>query len=128
MTGLRINYGKSVLIPMGCGEEWIEDILVTLKCGVAKLPISYLGIPLGANPKKSSTWKPIIEKVEKRLAMWKTTTLSKVGRLTLIKAVLNNLPMYYLSLFRIPKNVAKRIIQLQRRFFWVKRMARREET
>ncbi|KAG6424338.1 hypothetical protein SASPL_114755 [Salvia splendens] len=63
-TWLRINYGKSVLIPIGCGQEWIEDILAALKCGVAKLPISYLGIPLGANPKKSATWKPIIEKAK----------------------------------------------------------------
>lgn len=63
-----------------------EETLATMKRGVANLPITYLGIPLGANPKKSHTWKPILEKVEKRFAMWKTTTLSKVGRLILIKA------------------------------------------
>lgn len=66
-------------------------------------------------------WNPAINKVEKRLALWKSKTLSKVGRLILIKSVLNNLPMYYLSLFRIPKQVARRIIQLQRRFFWRKK-------
>ena len=118
MTGLRINYGKYVLIPLGCENQLIEELLATIKCGLAKLPVTYLGISLGANPRKILTWKPIIEKVEKRLAIWKANTLSKAGRLVLIKSVLNNLPIYYLSLFKIPKNVAKCIIQMQRRFFW----------
>ena len=62
----------------------------------------------------------MIEKVERRLALWKAKTLSRASRLTLIKAVLNNLLMYYLSLFRIPKKVAMRLIQVQRNFFWSK--------
>lgn len=109
-----------MLIPLRCENEWIDDTLDTIKCRAAKLPTTYLGIPLGANPRKSSTWKSILDKVENRLAMWKAKTLSRAGRLVLIKAVLNNLPVYYLSLFRMPKKVANRIIQMQRRFFWGK--------
>lgn len=84
------------------------------------MPITYLGIPIGANLRKILTWKPVIDKVEKRLALWKLRSLSREGRLVLVKAALNNLSMYYLSLFRMPKNVARRIIHLQRRFFWGK--------
>ena len=36
----------------------------------------------------------------------------------LIKAVLSSLPVYYLSLFKMPKRVAKEINRLQRRFLW----------
>lgn len=36
----------------------------------------------------------------------------------LIKAVLNNLPIYYLGLFTIPKKVDSKIIKMQRNFFW----------
>ena len=72
----------------------------------------YLGIPLGANLKKASIWKPVVEKVEKKLALWKEKVLLRVRRLTLIMAVLNNLPMYYLSLFKILKKVALMLIQL----------------
>ena len=53
------------------------------------------------------------------LVLWKSKTLSRAGRLTLIKVMLNNLPMYYLNLIKIPKNVAKKIIQLQRNIFWL---------
>ena len=85
------------------------------------LPIRYLGIPLGANPSQVETWQPVLDKVRKKLSSWKLNILSKAGRVVLIKFVLNNLPMYYLGLFRMPKAVAKEIISIQRRFFWGKR-------
>ena len=43
---------------------------------------------------------------------------TRAERLILIKAVINNLPNYYLGLFKIPNSVPKKIIQLQRNFFW----------
>jgi hypothetical protein len=52
------------------------------------------------------------------LAGWIRFYLSKGGRLTLIKGTLSNLPTYYLSLFPIPKSVARRIEKLQRDFLW----------
>ena len=83
-----------------------------LKCKIQQLPITYLGISPGSNPKKVSTWKLIVEKVEKRLTLWKTNVLSRAGRLTLIKVVLNNLSLIYLSIFKIPKKVVVKLIQL----------------
>lgn len=53
-----------------------------------------------------------------KLASWKLKTLSKAGRLTLIKIVINSLPVYYMSLFRMPKTIALEIVKLQHRFFW----------
>ena len=44
--------------------------------------------------------------------------LAKVGRLTLILSILNSLPVYYLSLYRMPKGVISKIEQIQRRFLW----------
>lgn len=72
---------------------------------------------LGGNAKRKKFWEPIIQKIEKRLSLWKSKLISKVGRGQLIKSVLNNLPSYYLSLFKIPNCVGKRIISLGRRFF-----------
>ena len=85
---------------------------------IVSLPIMYLGIPLDANARKETTWKPILEKIEKRLAGWKTNLLSRARRLVLIKSVLNSLLMYYLNILKLPKKVAKKIVKLQRNFFW----------
>ena len=39
--------------------------------------------------------------------------------MTLIKSVLNSLPIYYLSLFKIPEGVAKEIDMIQSRLLGV---------
>ena len=118
MFGLTINYSKSAIIPIGCEEAWATEMARILRCKVMRLPVSYLDIPLGANLRKVATWKPMIEKIEKRLAVWKARTFSRTGKLVLIKSVLNNLLIYYLGLFKIPLAVVKKIISIQRNFFW----------
>jgi hypothetical protein len=53
------------------------------------------------------------------LVRWKRVSLSKGGRLTLIKSTISNLPTYYLSVFPIPVGVANLIDKLWRDFLWV---------
>ena len=85
---------------------------------MSELPLTYLGLPLGATFKKKTVWNSMVEKVEKRLAGWKRFYLSKGRRLTLIKSTLSSLPSYYLSLFPFPMSVARCIEKLQCDFLW----------
>ena len=87
-------------------------------CRIGVLPLSYLGMPLGASYKANAVWNPILEKMERRLSGWQKLYLSKGGRLTLLKSTLSSLPTYFLSLFTIPKSVANRLEKLQRDFVW----------
>ena len=81
-------------------------------------PLSYLGMPLGDNPKRVGFWNPIIEKITKRLEGWLKGCLSKRDKLTLIQSVLESLPIYYLSLFKMPILVCNKIEKIMRDFFW----------
>ena len=85
---------------------------------IGALPMSYLGMPLGAPFKSKAIWNSIVEKMERELAGWKSIYLSKGGRLTLLKSTLSSLPTNYLSLFTIPASVAQRIEKIQRNFLW----------
>ncbi|RVW19306.1 LINE-1 reverse transcriptase-like [Vitis vinifera] len=116
-SGLRINLAKSELIPVGDVEE-IEEMAVELGCRVGSLPNVYLGLPLGVPHKASSMWDGVEEKMRRRLALWKRQYISKGGRVTLIKSTLASMPIYQLSLFRMPKMVARRLEKLQRDFLW----------
>ena len=80
-----------------------------LECREGKLPISYLGLPLGASFKSSWVWDAVEERFKKRLTMWKRQYLSKGGRLTLIKSILSSLLIYFMSLFVIPRKVSSRL-------------------
>ena len=115
VLGLKINLGKSELVPVGVVHNF-DFLLNVLGCKQGSLPMKYLGLPLGANFKDKTIWNPILEKMKRKLAGWKRLYLSKGGRVTLIKSTLSNLPTYFLSLFPIPASVANQIEKLQRNF------------
>ena len=119
MSGLSLNYSKSCFISWNSADhDWAKDIARSVGCLHSTPPFTYLGFPLGAHMNTCSAWKPVVKKIENRLASWKAKILSRVGRLTLIKSVLNSLPVYYMSLFKMPKAIALKIVKLERRFFW----------
>ena len=117
VSGLRINLGKSEMVPVGEVHN-VEDLALILGCKVAPLPMKYLGLPLGAPFKAKSIWNPIIKRMEKHLVGWKRLYLSKGGKVTIIKSTLSSLPTYFLSLFPIPAGVAHRLEKIQRDFLW----------
>ena len=49
---------------------------------------------------------------------WNKRNISMAGRLTLIKAVLTTLPLFYLSFFKAPKTVINKLSSIQIQFLW----------
>jgi hypothetical protein len=98
--------------------DQVESLGDILGCGVATLPVKYLGLPLGASYKSIHIWNGVIDKIECRLASRKRLYLSKGGRVTLIKSTLANLHTYFLSLFPLSASVGACIEKLQRDFLW----------
>ena len=91
-------------------------------CKVETLPMSYLGMPLGASHNSPSIWNSILEKIEWKSVGWKRLYLSKGGHLMLLKSTLSSLLTYVLSLFTIPTHVTNKIEKLQKDFLWGDRM------
>ena len=106
LSGLKINLGKSEIFPIG-GRENVEALMVELGCIAGTLPTTYLGLLLGALHKSVGIWDPIEERFRRRLAIWKRQYISKGGRVTLIRSILSNIPIYLMSLFWIPSLVCK---------------------
>ena len=106
-TGLRINLDKSEILLVGRVEN-LETLALEAGCKVGKLP-SYLGIPLGANHKSVAVWDGVEERFRKRLALWKRQFISKGGRITLIRSTLSSMPIYLMSLLRMPRAVSLRL-------------------
>lgn len=50
--------------------------------------------------------------MKKKLSSWKGNLLSLGGRATLIKASLNSLPLYFMSIFPIPIGIIDEIRQI----------------
>ncbi|KAJ0462665.1 putative reverse transcriptase zinc-binding domain-containing protein [Helianthus annuus] len=103
---------------MGVEDDDIKDMAKVVGCNTDNIPLSYLGIKVGANMNRISNWTSIVEVFDKRLSVWKAKSISMGGRLTLINAVLESLPIYYLSLYKIPVGVIKMLEAKMRKFLW----------
>ncbi|XP_071721572.1 uncharacterized protein [Rutidosis leptorrhynchoides] len=84
-------------------------------CNSGSFPFTYLGLPVGGRMNKLESWNPVLEKFTKRLSDWKARSVSFGGRLTLVKSMLNSLPLYYFSLFRAPPCVVKKLESVRRK-------------
>ncbi|WKA01540.1 hypothetical protein VitviT2T_019818 [Vitis vinifera] len=96
----------------------MEELAVELGYRVGSLPSQYLGLPLGAPNRAPYMWDGVEERVRRRLALWKQQYISKGGRVTLIKSTLASMPIYQMSIFIMPKVVARRLEKVQRDFLW----------
>ena len=117
ISGLKINVSKSKILGLGVDVLESRGMAEVLGCGVADLPFSYLGVPVGCNMSRVNSWKPVVDKFKAKLSTWKARSLSVGGRLLLLKAVLGNLPTYYMSICKIPVAVEKTLEALRRNFF-----------
>ena len=94
----------------------MEVLAFEFGCKVGVLPFSYLGLPLGAPHSSMVVWDGMEERFRKRLALWKWQCLSKGGRITLIQITLSCLHVYFMSLFRLPRQIKLRLEHVQRDF------------
>ena len=117
-SGLKINFAKSQFGIIGGGVNWALEAAHTLNCRQMDYPFHYLGIPIGANPSSQLVWEPLINKFKSKLSKWAQKDISMGGKITLINSVLNALPIYLLSFFKIPQRIVQRLISLQRNFLW----------
>ena len=110
---LKINFAKSSFGAFRRLDQWVESAMGYLNCRLWSLPFSYLGIPIGAHPRRSEICDPIISKCKRKLSKWKQRNLSFGGRVTWIKSVLNSIPIFFFSFFRLLKKVVDRLVRLQ---------------
>ncbi|XP_022003012.1 uncharacterized protein LOC110900430 [Helianthus annuus] len=115
-SGLQVNFSKSKVFGVGVKSEDVLETATILGCDRGSLPFTYLGLPVGSKIGVVRNWKPVIERFESKLSTWKARILSFGGRMTLIKAVLDNLPTYYFSLFSAPVHVIIYLEKVRRRF------------
>ena len=61
---------------------------------------------------------PLVEKVERPLEGWQTKVMSRGGWLVLLRSILMAIPLFHLSIFKMPVGIVKRLDGLMRQFLW----------
>jgi len=84
VSGLRVNWRKSSLFPIKEVAQ-MQRLANILGCKIEQFPTTYLGMPLGSNHKELLIWDGIIQRSEKKLAIWKSQILVTWGQTNINK-------------------------------------------
>lgn len=81
-------------------------------------PFTYLGVPISRGRPKAIYFDKGVDKVVSKLASWKGSMLIMVGRLQLIKSVIQGMLVHNIMVYKWPKSSLNRIVMHVRNFFW----------
>nr|GFA48476.1 RNA-directed DNA polymerase, eukaryota, reverse transcriptase zinc-binding domain protein [Tanacetum cinerariifolium] len=101
-SGLRINMNKSNRMGLSVDSNKVKHAAAKIGCLVLKTPFNYLGSRVGNLMSRIQSWHDVTEGMHTRLSKWKLKTLSIEGRLTLLKSVLGAIPIYHMSIYKVP--------------------------
>nr|GEZ10576.1 RNA-directed DNA polymerase, eukaryota, reverse transcriptase zinc-binding domain protein [Tanacetum cinerariifolium] len=97
--------------------EKVEEVTRHIGCGILNTLFSFLGSKVEGCISQIKSWDEVIDKMVNRLSKWKMKTLSIGGRLTLLKAGFGSMPIYHMSIFKVPMLVLQRMESIQCHFF-----------
>jgi hypothetical protein len=83
LTQLKINFSKSVAVPMHLSSDHIQQITSSIGFRLEGFPQTYLDLPLSPTMLCLHLFSPTIAKIDKYLAGWQSSLLNPMGRLVL---------------------------------------------
>nr|XP_011457336.1 PREDICTED: uncharacterized protein LOC105349397 [Fragaria vesca subsp. vesca] len=119
IRGQEVSFEKSSIFYSPNTEEGLAMHISDI-CGS---PLSddlgnYLRVSLLHSRVTLDTYKGLVEKVQLRLASWKSHTLSMAGRHTLIQSVTAGLPVYTMQSVKLPMSICNTLDRLNMNFLW----------
>jgi hypothetical protein len=113
--GLVTNINKIVCFSIQCDNINLEFISIS-NMAMSQFPYKYLGLPLHHKKPSRSMMQTVIQKIGNRLPGWKGKLLSYPGRELLVKSVLSVMPIFLLTIFKMPKWAHYRIDRFRTSF------------
>jgi hypothetical protein len=116
LSGQSVNFEKSQVY---CSPNTPSDLALQISrvCGspITKDLGLYLGMPLIHSRVTKKTYSSTVDKVQARLASWKSKCLNMAGRLTLIRAVNSSIPIYAMETAKLPAHTCNTLNKTQQK-------------
>uniref|UniRef100_A0A803NXV2 Reverse transcriptase domain-containing protein n=1 Tax=Cannabis sativa TaxID=3483 RepID=A0A803NXV2_CANSA len=118
-SGQQVNFDKSAITfsPNVLPADR-TSVLGILGLGSVATHDKYLGLPTVIGRNKKRTFASICDKVQKRIRGWKRSFFSAGGREILIKAILQAVPNYMMSMFQLPVATCDKLRSIILQFWW----------
>jgi hypothetical protein len=116
LSGIRINYSKTELIPINLSHEEADALASLVGCKLSTFPLKYLSVPFSDTKLKCSDWQNLIDKIKYKIPNWKGSLLSMGGRVVLLDYVLSATPLYMLSLYKLLVKIKRKLDSIRCQF------------
>jgi hypothetical protein len=70
MSGLKVNFHKSMLVGVNISDFWLREAAPTLRCKVGEIPFVHLGLPIGGDSRRLGFWNRVLARIRSRLSGW----------------------------------------------------------
>ena len=108
IPGQKVSDAKSSIFFSGNTEVEVKaEVCETLNIMTESLSDRYLGLPAMVGTDGSDCFRHLIDRVNGRINGWKEKLLSLGGKEILIKSIAQAVPMYAMTVFKIPKKISK---------------------
>lgn len=114
-----INYNKSLLFFSPNTLEEVRSLFVeSLNMQMTEAIETYLGLPMIGARNKRVIFRSIKDKIWIRLNSWRENLFSQAGNEILLKVIIQAMPSYHMSCFKLPKGLCLEIERLMSRYWW----------
>lgn len=118
-TGQLVNSNKcSILFDDTSPAETQDAIKNLLQIVCHNFEDKYLGFPTPEGRLNKGKFQSLQEKMWKRIILWGENYLSSGGKEIMLKAVIQAIPVYVMSIFRLPESVCEDLNKLACNFWW----------
>ena len=115
----KINKDKTtIFFSKSTSEEAKANIKNLLQLQEVKSYEKYLGLPSFVDRGKKASFDYIKERVWRKLQGWESKLLSPTNREVLIKSIIQVIPTYAMSCFKLPIGLCDDIKAMIRRYWW----------
>jgi hypothetical protein len=118
-TGQLINPSKcSIMFGHACPNPCREELKGLLNVVQEYFESKYLGLPTPDGRMSSGKFQSLQAKLAKCLVEWDDNHKSQAAKEVLIKAIAQAIPVYVMSMFKLPLGLCDELTAMIRRYWW----------
>ena len=117
---MKINFGKSVIVPLNVDDELVQSLAQIWKCKVGTMPFTYIGLPMGTTRPTVTDLMPIVERAERKLSS-ALCMMNQGSKLTLLNSMITSIMIFLMCTLKFPLKLIEHLDKIRRRCLWRKK-------